>query len=62
MAASGSSGLLLVATGGREQPVRVWDSQHTQTPLFSAKNVSRIYTVESWYIYVLSHSLCVCVR
>ena len=55
MAASGSSDLLLVATGGREQPVRVWDSQHTQTPLFTAKNVSRI--VESWCYHI--HCVCV---
>ena len=52
MAASGSSGLLLVATGGREQPVRVWDSQHTQTPLFTAKNVSRIQWTVGVYTIV----------
>ena len=31
---------LQVATGGRENPLKLWDGHHTEKPLFIAKNVS----------------------
>lgn len=31
---------LQVATGGKENPLKLWDGNHTTAPLFTAKNVS----------------------
>lgn len=33
-----------VATGGKENPLKVWDLQRPDTPIFTAKNVSDMYT------------------
>ena len=42
MAASPSQSLQ-VATGGKENPLKIWDGQQqSQEPLFTAKNVSSV--------------------
>lgn len=33
-----------VATGGKENPLKVWDLQRPDTPVFTAKNVRDMYT------------------
>lgn len=64
MAASPSVSLQ-VATGGRENPLKLWDGNNTATPLFTAKNVSpptlsvrHEFLVLSLFRYVLTNWTC----